>query len=318
MSLALPHATADLACEADLWLVGLASERAYSPLTIEAYRRDLRQFVAFLAGHEGGPVSMATLAGLRPADIRAFMAHRRRAEVGSRSLLRGLSGLRSFARHAERRGLAKAGVFAAVRSPKLPRALPRPLPVEAAVRLSRDVGEDGSRAPWVLARDAAVLALLYGAGLRIAEALALARADAPVTAGAPLRVVGKGRKERIVPVLPVLAAAVARYLALYPGRLPGEGPLFVGVRGGRLSPRLVQLTMERCRGALGLPATATPHALRHSFATHLLARGGDLRAIQELLGHASLSSTQIYTAVDGQRLLDAYRAAHPRATRAPH
>ncbi len=314
MGLILPHASPCVAQEAAAWLEGLGVERAYSPLTIEAYRRDLRDFVAFLGGHGGEAVTLAVLAALRPGDIRSFLAHRRRAEVGSRSLMRSLAALRSFARHLERRGLGRADVFAAVRSPKLPRGLPHPVPVEAARRLiGGEADDEAARAPWVLARDTAVLALLYGAGLRIAEALALARGTAPLEAGRPLTVTGKGRKERSVPVLPAVAAAVARYLALCPLPLPAAGPLFVGVRGGRLSPRIVQLTLERCRGALGLPASATPHALRHSFATHLLARGGDLRAIQDLLGHASLSSTQIYTAVDGARLMEAYRGAHPRA-----
>lgn len=314
MGLILPHAAPDVAREAAAWLQGLEVERAYSPLTVEAYRRDLRTFVAFLGQHHAEAVTLPLLAGLGPGDIRSFMAHRRRAEVGSRSLMRSLTALRSFARHLERRGLGRADVFAAVRSPKLPRGLPHPVPVEAARRLiDGDVDDETARAPWVLARDAAVLALLYGAGLRIAEALALPRDAAPLQAGRALTVEGKGRKERSVPVLPAVAAATARYLALCPLPLPAGGPLFVGVRGGRLSPRIVQLTVERCRGALGLPASATPHALRHSFATHLLARGGELRAIQDLLGHASLSSTQIYTAVDGGRLMEAYRGAHPRA-----
>lgn len=317
MGLILPHAAPCVAHEAAAWLQGLGVERRYSPLTIEAYRRDLRHFIAFLGEHGGEPVTLALFAGLRPGDIRSFMAHRRRADVGSRSLVRSLAGLRSFARHLERRGLGRADVFCAVRSPKLPRGLPHPVSLEAARRLLDPEADDETlRAPWVLARDTAVLTLLYGAGLRIAEALALARGAAPLEPGRALTVTGKGRKERSVPVLPAVAAATARYLALCPLPLAADGPLFVGVRGGRLSPRIVQLTLERCRGALGLPASATPHALRHSFATHLLARGGDLRTIQELLGHASLSSTQIYTAVDGGRLMDAYRSAHPRATRA--
>ncbi len=315
MALIWPQAAPDFAQEASAWLDMLARERAYSPLTLDAYRRDLRQFVGFLAVHHGAEVTLRTTVALKPADIRAFMAHRRRAEVGSRSLMRSLAGLRSFARHLERRGLATADVFAAVRSPKLARSLPKALPVEAARQLADAHGENeaGTRAPWVIARDVAVLTLLYGAGLRIAEALALKRDAAPLVAGEPLRVLGKGRKERMVPVLPAVAKATADYLASCPTALPPEGPLFVGVRGGPLSARVVQLTVERWRHALGLPDSATPHALRHSFATHLLARGGELRAIQELLGHASLSSTQIYTAVDGGRLMDAYRLAHPRA-----
>ncbi len=312
MSLPFPGAAADLAGEAEAWLEILRAERRLSPHTLEAYRRDLRQFVDFACLHGGEPVSLAGFSGLKPADVRAFMARRRAAEVSSRSLMRALAGLRSFARHLEKAGVGKAAVFSAVRSPKLARGLPKPLPVEAAVAVAS--GEaDEARAPWVMARDAAVLTLLYGAGLRISEALGLARREAPLGGCDSLRVTGKGSKVRVVPVLPAAVRAVERYIALCPWPLPPEGPLFVGVKGGALSPRVVQLAMERMRGALGLPSTATPHALRHSFATHLLGRGGDLRAIQELLGHASLSSTQIYTAVDGTRLMQAWRDAHPRA-----
>ena len=312
----IPGAAPDLAREAGAWLESLGSERGCSPLTRNAYARDLRQFVRFTAEHLGEEVTLAALGALRPADLRAYLAHRRRQDVSSRSLRRALAALRGFGRHCERRGVGKAGVFTAVRTPKLARALPRPLPIGDA--RERAAGVEGAVAtePWVAARDAAVLTLLYAGGLRIAEALALRRSEAPVTAGQPLRVVGKGRKERMVPVLPAAAAAVERYLSVCPHPLAMAGPLFVGVRGGPLSPRIVQLAVERARGPLGLPASATPHALRHSFATHLLSRGGELRAIQELLGHASLSSTQIYTAVDGDRLLHAYRAAHPRSGRA--
>ena len=316
MSLPFPSADDMLAAVAEAWLSRLATERRLSSLTIEAYRRDLRQFLAFLAGHRGGMVTLVVWASLRAADIRAFMAFRRRAEVTSRSLMRALAGLRSFARHLERAGTGQAAVFDAVRSPKLARSLPKPVPMDdARAMASGTVFDEDGKAPWIAARDAAVLSLLYGAGLRIAEALGLTRCDAPIGAVDHLVVTGKGRKTRMVPILPAVREVIERYLELCPHALPDEGPLFVGQRGGPLSPRLIQLAMERARGVLGLPATATPHALRHSFATHLLGRGGDLRAIQELLGHASLSSTQIYTAVDGQRLLDAYRGAHPRAVR---
>ncbi len=316
MSLVFPAATDDLAAHAEAWLARLASERHLSPLTIDAYRRDLRQFVGFLAIHRGGAASLAVWDSLKPVDIRAFMAFRRRDAVTSRSLMRALAGLRSFARHLERAGHGQAAVFDAVRSPKLARALPKPVSVEAAREMAAgDVLASDKQAPWIAARDAAVLTLLYGAGLRIAEALSLRRQDAPAPGVDHLVVTGKGNKTRMVAVLPAMTAAVGRYLALCPVALPAEGPLFVGLRGGPLSPRIIQLAMERMRGALGLPESATPHALRHSFATHLLGRGGDLRAIQELLGHASLSSTQIYTAIDGQRLMEAYRGAHPRAVR---
>jgi len=245
--------------------------------------------------------------------VRAFMAARREAGAGNRSLMRGLAGARSFARFLERNGKGKVAALSAVRTPKLPRSLPKPVAADAAKRMMDIELRAGEvREPWVVARDAAVLGLLYGAGLRISEALGLARKDFDHGIDA-LTVIGKGNKTRMVPVLPQVARLVADYVALCPHDQPPDGPLFIGSRGGPLSPRVVQLTMARLRGALGLPDSATPHALRHSFATHLLARGGDLRAIQELLGHASLSTTQIYTAVDAERLLDVYKSAHPRA-----
>jgi integrase/recombinase XerC len=226
--------------------------------------------------------------------------------------MRGLAGARSFARFLERAGDGKVAALSAVRSSKIEKTLPKPLSVPAAKRVSDASSRAGeARAPWVLARDAAVLALLYGSGLRISEALGLRRGEVGA-GGDALTVIGKGRKARMVPLLPQVARMIAEYTALCPYDLATEGPLFVGQKGGPLSPRVIQLAMERLRGALDLPATATPHALRHSFATHLLARGGDLRAIQELLGHASLSTTQIYTGVDADRLLAAYRDAHPR------
>ncbi len=306
-------ASSDLVAQARAWLGRLASERRMSEKTVEAYGRDLRQFLSFLAQHNGEPPGLVAFAQLAPADLRSFMAHRRREGVESRSLSRNLAGLRSFARHLEREGCAKAAVFSAVRSPKVARRLPKPVGIEAAKEMTDPGTRAGERVDWVLARDAAVLALLYGAGLRISEALGLTRAEAPVPGRDSLTVTGKGRKTRTVPIIAPIGRAVADYLALCPVALPDTGPLFVGVRGGPLSPRIIQLAVEGLRGALGLPASATPHALRHSFATHLLGRGGDLRAIQELLGHASLSTTQVYTAVDSRRLIEAYRAAHPRA-----
>ncbi len=295
------------------WTDALVRERRMAANTVEAYARDLRQFLTHLAGRRGEP-SIALLIDLKVRDVRAFMAARRAEDISGRSLMRMLAGLRSFGRYLEREGHGTVSALAAVRSPKVPRRLPRPLPVTAAVALT-DVGlragED--REPWILARDAAVLALLYGAGLRISEALGLRRIDAPVPGVDQVTVLGKGGKERMVPVLPVVAEAVAAYLAACPLPLPPEGPLFVGARGGPLSPRIIQYAVARLRGALGLPDSATPHALRHSFATHLLARQGELRAIQELLGHASLSTTQLYTQVDAARLMSAYEAAHPRA-----
>ncbi|ACB96685.1 tyrosine recombinase XerC [Beijerinckia indica] len=312
-ALVFAPAEADLAGLAEAWLLHLSGERRVSALTAEAYARDLRQFLAFLAEHFGGAPSLETFAELTPADLRAFMTARRNQDVGSRSLSRQLAGLRSFARFLEREGKGKALVFSAVRTPKLARHLPKPLNPTAACEVV-DVANrtDTERPAWVLARDAAVLGLLYGAGLRISEALSLTRREAPIGETDALTVTGKGRKTRMVPIIEPVRRGIESYLALCPYPLPPQGPLFVGAKGGPLSPRIIQLAVEQMRGALGLPKSATPHALRHSFATHLLGRGGDLRTIQELLGHASLSTTQLYTAVDSERLLEAYRSAHPR------
>jgi integrase/recombinase XerC len=308
-------AASDVARELEQWLAYLSSERRMSPKTVEAYARDVRQFLDFLCGHLGGRITLSALARLKPLDVRAYMAARRGEGIGSRSLMRMLAGARSFARFLERNGKGKVGALAAVRTPKLPKTLPKPLPIAAAKRIAETelrAGEE--RESWILARDAAVLALLYGCGLRISEALGLKRKDfAAPGPGDAITVTGKGNKARMVPVLAQVAALVAEYVSLCPYAPPADGPLFVGAKGGPLSARVVQLAMARLRGALGLPETATPHALRHSFATHLLARGGDLRAIQELLGHASLSTTQVYTAVDTERLMEVYRSAHPRA-----
>ena len=284
-----------------------------SPKTVEAYRRDVLQFLEFQAGHLGGAPSLADLAALTPADVRAFMAARRAAGIGSRSLdARMLAGTCASARFLERNGKGKVGALTAVRAPKVGKTLPRPLTASNAKQVADpDLAAGDGREPWIHARDAAVLALLYGSGLRISEALGLKRVD--FSTDSAITVLGKGRKQRMVPVLPQVQKLVDAYIALCPYDLPFDAPLFVGAKGGPLSPRLVQLAMARLRGALGLPETATPHALRHSFATHLLARGGDIRSIQELLGHASLATTQIYTEVDAERLIEAYRSAHPRA-----
>jgi integrase/recombinase XerC len=311
----LIFAARDVAAELSRWLAWLGAERRMSGKTLEAYERDARQFLIFLADHLGGAPSLPQLAKLSPQDVRAFMAARRAEGVSSRSLMRALAGVRSFARFLERNGKGKVGALAAVRAPKVPKTIPKPLHINAARQVTdadHRAGEE--REQWVLARDAAVLALLYGSGLRISEALGLKRGDIPAAGqGDAITVTGKGNKQRMVPLLPQVAELIAGYIAICPYDLPAGGPLFLGARGGPLSPRIIQLAMERLRGALSLPDSATPHALRHSFATHLLARGGDLRAIQELLGHASLSTTQIYTAVDTERLLEVYRSAHPRA-----
>lgn len=310
----LPFA-AEMSAEFLRWLAFLGDQKRMSPKTLEAYRRDVTQFLLFMTEHLGEQPTLATLAALAPRDVRAFMAQRRSQGIGARTLMRQLAGARSFARFLERDGKGKVGALNAVRAPKLAKTLPKPLTVPSAKRIS-DIGlrAGEEREPWVFARDAAVLALLYGSGLRISEALGLSRKDVPALGqGDTIIVTGKGNKSRMVPVLPQVLTLIADYIALCPYDLPDDEPLFVGAKGGPLSPRIIQLTMERLRGALGLADTATPHALRHSFATHLLSRGGDLRSIQELLGHASLSTTQIYTAVDTERLLDAYKAAHPRA-----
>ena len=303
----------DVSAEVASWLAYLGAERRMSAKTVDSYRRDVSQFLRFLAEHLGGAPTLKQLAKLAPPDVRAFMAARRNEGVGSRSLMRCLAGIRSFTRFLERKGKGRVAAVTAVRAPKVPKTLPKPLAVSAAVRItSTDLREGETREQWIIARDAAVLALLYGSGLRLSEALSLKRSDARPNTEA-LVVTGKGRKKRMIPVLPQVLKAIDEYLELCPFHLKPEGPLFVGARGGTLSPRIVQLAMARLRGKLGLADSATPHALRHSFATHLLARGGDLRAIQELLGHASLSTTQIYTAVDTDRLLEVYVSAHPRA-----
>ena len=301
-----------VAAEIEAWLRHLRAERNLSPKTIEAYRRDVEQFLHFLAAHLGGAPTLKDLAALAPADVRAFLAARRADNIGSRSLMRALAGIRAFGRFLERSGKGRLAALAAVRGPKLGKTLPRPLPIDAAKRMADPTLAAGDgRDVWVHARDAAVLALLYGCGLRVSEALGVKRSE--FDGRDVLTVTGKGRKQRMVPLIAPVQKLIADYIALCPYELPGDGPLFVGAKGGPLSPRRVPLAKARLRGALGLDASATPHALRHSFATHLLARGGDLRAIQELLGHASLSTTQIYTAVDAERLIEAYRSAHPRA-----
>jgi integrase/recombinase XerC len=313
--LELACAAADIAAEMVRWLSHLRAERRLSPKTLEAYARDLRQFLMFLGEHCGAEVTLPRFAAIEASDVRAFMASRRADAIGGRSLMRALAGLRSFGRFLEREGKGKVGALSAIRAPKVGKSLPKPIQMAAAKRFA-DAGERAgeNREPWIWARDAAVMALLYGSGLRISEALGLKRRDVPAPgAGDVLIVTGKGNKTRMVPVLQNVLALVQDYVAICPHPLPAEGPIFVGARGGPLKARIIQLTMERLRGALGLPDSATPHALRHSFATHLLSRGGDLRAIQELLGHASLSTTQIYTGIDTERLFEVYKTAHPRA-----
>jgi integrase/recombinase XerC len=313
--LELDCADESIAREIVHWLAHLRAERRLSPKTLEAYARDVRQCLIFLAEHWGTRVTLSRFATLEATDIRAFMAMRRADEIGSRSLMRSLAGLRSFGRFLEREGKGKVGALTAIRAPKVAKTLPKPIHMAAAKRFAdADERAGEERDPWILARDAAVMALLYGSGLRISEALGLKRREVPLPgAGDVIVVTGKGNKTRMVPVLRNVLELVQDYVAICPYPLPADGPIFLGARGGPLKARIIQLVMERLRAALGLPDSATPHALRHSFATHLLSRGGDLRAIQELLGHASLSTTQIYTGIDSERLLEVYRTAHPRA-----
>src|SRR5580704_10111984 len=278
-------AAPDLAAAVTAWLRHLAHERRLSARTIEAYGRDARQFLAFLGKRFGAPPGVADFTECAPGDLRAFLAQRRAEGVEGRSLQRALSALKSLARHVAREGGETAAALGAVRAPKAGRRLPRPLsPTDAKAMTTTALRDGEAREPWVLARDAAVLALCYGAGLRISEALSIRRADAPVGETDAITIIGKGQKTRSAPIISPVRKAVEDYLSLCPYVLKPAGPLFVGAKGGPLSPRIVQLAMARMRGALGLPDSATPHALRHSFATHLLTRGGDLRSIQELLG----------------------------------
>jgi integrase/recombinase XerC len=303
--------TAHQALEA--WIAYLAYERRASPLTLQAYRDDLEAFLAFMEIHRGERLTLAVLSDISAAEVRAYMAHRRGGEtpLSTRSLSRHLSAIRSFFGWIDRRLEVANPHLALVRGPRVKPSQPRPVSEDQARGLIAEAEGDVEREPWETARDAAVLTLLYGCGLRISEALSLIRADAPLPDS--LRILGKGSKMRLAPVLPAVRQAVDAYLAQVPFNLDPEGALFRGKRGGALGPRYVQGLVAKLRGRLGLPDSATPHALRHSFATHILAGGGDLRAIQELLGHASLSTTQKYTGVDAAGLLAVYAKAHPRA-----
>ena len=300
----------DLQVAIDAWRTWLASERRVSDHTADAYARDLAAFLGFLTNHLGAEPALPALGALKPADFRSYLAHRSNEGIARSSIARGMSTLRNFFRFLDRTDRLHNPAIKAVKTPKLPKTVPKALAQSealAAITKARDLHEE----PWLAARDTALLLLLYGCGLRIGEALGLTCAEIPK--GETLRVVGKGQKERIVPVLPVVREAIAAYREACPFAAAGETPLFVGKRGKSLNPGVVQRQVRRLRAVLDLPDTATPHALRHSFATHLLAKGGDLRTIQELLGHASLSTTQRYTVVDAARLSRVYRSAHPRA-----
>lgn len=304
--------TADLQAAIAQWRRRMADETRLSPHTQSAYWRDVRQFTDFLAAHLGRDVQLTDMASFSVRDVRSFMAARRGDGLESRSLLRQLSGLRHFLADLDAHGHAISSALSLINPPKTKRSLPRPLAQNDALALIRQALESGTPA-WVGQRDAALLTLLYGGGLRIAEALALNHDDLPSTAERPMRVTGKGGKMRDVPVLPVVLSALSAYCDAAPFAFSAGTPLFRGVRGGRLSARQAQMMVAAQRRALNLPETVTPHALRHSFATHLLAAGGDLRTIQELLGHAQLSSTQIYTEIDVNNLIEVYQRTHPRA-----
>jgi integrase/recombinase XerC len=301
--------TGDAAALAARWADYLRNDRRRSLHTVRAYVATAHRFIDFLSEHSGGSISQSDLLALGGRDLRAFLARRRADGLGASSAARELSAVRAFLRYAGEQSGSHA-VLPRTRAPKRPRTLPRPVAPRDAMELAQDAA-DAASAPWIGARDLAILLLLYGAGLRVAEAMSLTARSLPI--GSTLRVTGKRSKTRIVPIVPAVREAVEDYRRQCPYPLTGDAPLFVGARGARLNPDLVRRSVANARRRLGLPDTLTPHALRHSFATHLLARGVDLRALQELLGHASLSSTQIYTAVDAARLLDVYRHAHPRA-----
>jgi integrase/recombinase XerC len=290
------------------WLASLAHERRASPHTLRAYGDDVARFLGFEAGHIGGALTQKALAKLTPADIRAFITFRRNEGLGPGGVQRALAAVRSFYKFLAKEGILENAAARSIRTPRVRRGLPRPLSVEDAARAITEAGEHDVE--WLGARDAALLTLLYGAGLRISEALGLKRGDVPL--GETLTVIGKGRKERSIPVLPLVASALSDYAGKIPFTGAPSSPLFLSRRGRAMSPREAQGLMQRLRGRLGLPEKATPHALRHSFATHILQGGGDLRSVQELLGHASLSTTQVYTAMDTRQLLETYTKAHPR------
>ena len=295
-----------------LWLSSLKHERRASPNTLRAYGDDVSRFLGFQRGHLGGNVSEHALAKLRPADIRAFIAARRGEGLGAGGVQRALAAIRSFYKFLAREGILENAAPRAVRTPRIKRGLPRPLSETDAARAIVEAGEHNVE--WLAARDTALLTLLYGAGLRVSEALSLKRGDVPLSE--TLTILGKGRKERVIPVLGVVRDAIDDYAGKIPFTGAPTAPLFLSRRGNAMSPREAQALMQKLRGRLGLAERATPHALRHSFATHLLQGGGDLRSVQELLGHASLSTTQTYTAVDMRQLMETYQAAHPRGKQA--
>jgi len=295
------------------WLEYLTGERRASPRTVEAYQDCVSPYLAFLEQHRAETLSLAVMGEITAGEIRAYLAHRRSGDrpLSARSASQALSAIRSFHAYLDKRHDTPNHALALVKGPRVKPSAPRPVSEDQVRGLIEEALNDADREPWEAARDEAVLTLLWGCGLRISEALSLKRADAPL--GISLRITGKGSKTRVVPVLDAVRVAIDTYLATLPQPLSPDEPLFRAKRGGPLSPRHVQATMQTLRSRLGLSERATPHALRHSFATHLLGAGADLRSIQELLGHASLSTTQKYTEVDAARLLSAYASAHPHA-----
>ena len=305
-------ANADLQTLIDGWLSEL-NQRDLSRHTVEAYLRDVTQFIAFLAEHSGQEVSPASFETLKAMDVRSFLARRRNVEATqSRSLARSLSGLRSFTLYLSEKNYPVSAAFKIVRSPRIPKSLPRPMSQSDALQMIELAGDMSSH-PWENLRNQALLVLIYGCGLRISEALNLSYGDRPKPDNISIRITGKGKKQRDAPILPLIENAIQQYIQAAPFDFKDDDPLFRGVRGGRFSARQVQMIVEKCRRSMGLPDTVTPHAFRHSFATHLLAAGGDLRTIQELLGHTSLSSTQIYTEIEDTELGRIYKNAHPRS-----
>ena len=305
-------ANADLQTLIDGWLSEL-NQRDLSRHTVEAYLRDVTQFIAFLAEHSGQEVSPASFDTLKAMDVRSFLAKRRNVEATqSRSLARSLSGLRSFTLYLSEKNYPVSAAFKIVRSPRIPKSLPRPMSQSDTLQMIALAGDMSSH-PWENLRNQALLVLIYGCGLRISEALNLSYGDRPKPDNISIRITGKGKKQRDAPILPLIENAIQQYIQAAPFDFKDDDPLFRGVRGGRFSARQVQMIVEKCRRSMGLPDTVTPHAFRHSFATHLLAAGGDLRTIQELLGHTSLSSTQIYTEIEDTELGRIYKNAHPRS-----
>lgn len=298
------------------WQDWLTYEKRYSPHTLDGYSRDLVSFLKFLQDHLGHAPGLADLDRLNPRDFRGYLARRNADGLERTSTARAMSTLKSFFKYLEREGRISNTIIQTVRIPKVPKSIPKALTIEDALT-ALEVIEELSDEPWVGKRDKALLSLLYGCGLRLGEALQLSRneGERALAHDATLVINGKGGKQRIVPVLPAVSRAIRDYMVICPFNADGDDPLFVGVRGKRLNPAIAQRQVRDVRALLNLPDTATPHALRHSFATHLLGGGGDLRTIQELLGHASLSSTQRYTEVNGEHLSMVYDAAHPRAKR---